>query len=114
MEYTIIHPLDAAELKVNGVLSSIIEFNMSKVYTLPNSKILVVPLNPFATCILIDNESVLKEFIDRQCFPIEEELKGFYFENREKIDNLLLYKVGLKDKLLSYIYGSKHIPEQVT
>lgn len=114
MEYAIVHPFEAVELKEKGRFSYLIEFNMSKVYILPNSKLLVVPLNPFATCILIDNESVLNEFISEQFFPVEEELKGFYFENKEKIDNLPLYKKALKDRLFNNIYGTKLKSEQVT
>lgn len=114
MEYTIIHPFDAAELKEKGVFSYLIEFNMSKVYTLPNTKLLVVPLNPFATSILIDDENVLKDFIRKQLFPVDEELKGFYFENREKIDRLPLYIEILKSQLLNYIYDSKYVSEQLT
>jgi hypothetical protein len=111
--YQIIDGLEGHDLKSkeNARFIMTIDYNLASVYQLSDSSYLVMPINPFAKCLRVQNKAVLEKWIDESYFPTNEVENQFYFENKHKMDSLPQYKNQLKEILLEYIYKG---PAEIT
>ncbi|WP_345954238.1 hypothetical protein [Mucilaginibacter sp. PAMB04168] len=80
-----------------------IEYNNGVVYQLIDGKYVVMPINPFAKCLVTKNRDLLDKWIFDSYFPTDEDVNKFYFGNKEKIDNIKEFEKILIEEL------SKHI-----
>lgn len=106
MDYRILDWFEAKLLreKEGSRLLKLVDYNLSTVYQLPDSSYLVMALNTFAKCLITPNKSTLDKWMEQNFYPTGEEVNKFYFDNKDKIDNLMENKEMLKSELLSYIY----------
>src|SRR5690606_16347286 len=76
---------------------------------------LVMPLNPFGNSVLTNKKRLLDKWISEQHFPVSDEANKFYFDNQDKIDNLIVNKNALKQSLCNYVFkGESKIPRNLS
>ena len=88
-----------------------IPYNNANVYVLKDSSLLVVPLNPYATALIVHEESSLEEMIKANFFPVKDTFNRFYDANKQKIENLNESGETLIADLLSYLKSNGISPE---
>lgn len=90
------------------------EYNLASVYQLEDSSYLLMPLNPFAKCLLAKDKATLDSWIAESYFPTDEDANNFYLENKEQLENIYQCKEQLKEALLKYVYKGEEIPKQLS
>lgn len=117
MDYKVLNWNTANELKDKMNATFVVQpnFNFSKVYLLNDSSYLIMPLNPFGNSMLTSKKNLLDKWISEQHFPISDEANNFYFNNQDKIDNLISNKEALKRSLCNYLFkGKSKSPDSLT
>jgi len=117
MDYKVLDWSSANELKgkMEAAFVLQLDFNLSKVYLLSDSSYLVMPLNPFGSSILTSKKDLLDKWISEQHFPVSDEVNKFYFDNQDKIDNLIANKEALKQSLCNYVFkGENKTPDNLS
>ena len=82
-------------------------YNMASVYQLSDSSFLVAPLNPFGKGIKVKDKKLIEQWEADSFFPAQDSVNFFYYNNKDRIDNLNQYKMELLDNLLKYVYKDK-------
>lgn len=110
MDYKVLDWHSANKLKdqMNATFVAQPDFNFSKVYLLNDSSYLIMPLNPFGNSLLTDKKELLDKWISEQYFPVNDEVNKFYFENHDKIGNLIANKETLKQELYNYVFKGEN------
>lgn len=117
MEYKILDWQTANDLKDSMKATFVLQpdFNFSSIYLLKDSSYLIMPLNPFGNSVLTTNKGLLDKWVNEKRFPNIDEANNFYFENQDKIDNLIANKDALKETLCNYIFKEqKKVPSELT
>lgn len=110
MDYKVLDWSSANELKdkMNATFVKQLDFNFSNVYTLSDSSYLIMPLNPFGNSLLTNKKDLLDKWISEQHFPANDEVNKFYFDNQDKMDNLIANKEALKQTLYNYVFKGEN------
>lgn len=110
MDYKVLdwHAANGLKDQMNATFVMQPDFNFSKVYLLNNSSYLIMPLNPFGNSLVTDKKELLDKWISEQNFPANDEVNKFYFENHDKIDNLIARKEVLKQELCNYVFKGEN------
>lgn len=117
MDYKVLDWSSANELKdkMNATFVVQPDFNFSKVYLLSDSSYLIMPLNPFGNSVLTSKKDLLDKWISEQHFPVSDEANKFYFDNQDKIDNMIANKKALKQSLCNYVFkGESKTPDNLS
>lgn len=117
MDYKVLDWSSANELKdkMNAVYVEQLDFNFSRVYLLNDSSYLIMPLNPFGNSIITSKKDLLAKWISKQRFPVSGEVNQFYFNNQDKIDNLIASKETLKQSLCNCLFkGESKTPDNLS
>jgi hypothetical protein len=112
MDYKVLNWRPANRLKARKSVSLIlhVEFNLAKVYLLKDCSYLVMPINPFGKALQTDKQELLNKWIDERYFPVDDKVDSSYFENRERLENLMNFKEELKEALCQYVFNGRWPP----
>lgn len=99
-------------LKAGSELIMIVEYNKAKIYHLADSTYVIMPISPFAKCLITKSRDLLDKWISDSHFPTNEDINSFYFKNKEKISNLNRIKETLINELATVIgIDLKHLQD---
>ena len=80
-----------------------IPFNNASIYVLKDASFLILPLNPYTMALIVYEKGSLEEMLKASRFPVTEKLNSFYDANKEKIENLNVYRSDLIAELEQYL-----------
>jgi len=86
-----------------------ISYNLCQVYLLEDKSYLVMPINPFAKCLVTNDRSMLDKWISESHFPSDEKSDKIYFKDVDQKRNLLRFKIDLENELFTYIATIKSV-----
>ena len=105
MDYKVLDWIEANDMRQREATDLVmtIEDNLSNVYMLADSSYLIIPVGPFAKCLITKDKTLLLKWISEPYFPTEEKMNDFYRKNRALIDNLSVNTGQLIRDLYEYV-----------
>lgn len=116
MDYKVLDWIEANDMRQKEATDFVmtIEDNLAKVYMLADSSYLIIPVGPFAKCLITKDKTLLLKWMSDSYYPTEEKANDFYRKNREKIDNFSANTEPLIKDLYEYVNADTRFKNEYT